>query len=80
MNFSIFEVFQKNENFMGNEDFVIFWGSSQNWTCFRGLFYAFEDPVLRSTYRMGIFLEVAKISNTFFWFLILLIFIFFCKQ
>ena len=33
---------QKNEYFFGYEDFVdIFWGSSQNWTIFRGYFYAF---------------------------------------
>ena len=33
--------FQKNEYFLGYEDFVdIFWWSSQNWTIFRGHFYA----------------------------------------
>ena len=33
LNFNIF--FQNNEYFLGCEDFVdIFWGSSQNWTCF----------------------------------------------
>ena len=43
--------------FLGYEDFVdIFWGSSQNWTIFRALF-------LRSTYIMGVFFWVAKISN-----------------
>ena len=34
--------FQKNEYFLGYEDFVdTFWGSSQNWTILRGHFYAF---------------------------------------
>ena len=39
----------------GHEDFVdIFWGSSQNWTIFRGHFYAFYNGLfLRATYRMG---------------------------
>ena len=42
LNFNIFWGFQKNEYFWGYEDFVdIFWGSSQNWTIFRGHFYAF---------------------------------------
>ena len=47
LNFNIFRGFQKNEYFWGYEDFVdffFFWrggGSSQNWTIFRGHFYAF---------------------------------------
>ena len=42
LSFNIFGGFQKNEYFWGYEDFVdIFWGSSQNWTIFRGHFYAF---------------------------------------
>ena len=42
------------EYFLGYEDFVdIFWGSSQNWTIFRGHFYAFKGLFLRSRYRMG---------------------------
>ena len=45
LNINIFEVFQKTEYFWGYEDFVdIFFGgggSSQNWTIFRGHFYAF---------------------------------------
>ena len=42
LNFNIFGGFQKTEYFCGYEDFVdIFWGSSQNWTIFRGHFYAF---------------------------------------
>ena len=42
LNFIIFGGFQKNEYFWGYEDFVdIFGGSSQNWTKFRGHFYAF---------------------------------------
>ena len=40
LNFSIFMVFRKINIFY--EDFVdIFWGSLQNWTIFRGHFYAF---------------------------------------
>ena len=39
---NIFGGFQKNEYFLGYEDFVdIFWGSSQNWTIFKGNFHAF---------------------------------------
>ena len=42
LNFNIFGGFQKIEYFLGYEDFVdIFWGSSQNWTIFRGNFHAF---------------------------------------
>ena len=41
-NFNIFGRFQKNKIVFGHEDFVdIFGGSSQNWTIFRGHFYAF---------------------------------------
>ena len=41
-NFDIFWGFQKNKYFLGYENFVdIFLGSSQNWTIFRGHFYAF---------------------------------------
>ena len=48
--------------FGGYEDFVdIFGGSSQNWTGFKGNFYAFLGLSLRSMYRMGIFFGVAKI-------------------
>ena len=37
-----FWFFRKINTFLGYEDFVdIFWGSSQNWTIFRGYFYAF---------------------------------------
>ena len=43
--FQIFGGFQKNEYFLGYEDFVNIFGggggSSQNWTIFRGHFYAF---------------------------------------
>ena len=40
--FQYFGVFQKYEYFLGYEEFVdIFLGSSQNWTIFRGHFYAF---------------------------------------
>ena len=49
---------------MGYEDFVdIFLGSSQNWTIFRGHFYAFYGLFLRSSYRIGDIFWVAKISN-----------------
>ena len=42
LNFNIFWGFQKNKYFLGCEDFVdIFLGSSQNWTIFKGHFYAF---------------------------------------
>ena len=42
LNFDIFLGFQKNKYFFGYENFVdIFLGSSQNWTIFRGHFYAF---------------------------------------
>ena len=42
LNFNIFWSFQKYDYFWGYEDFVdIFLGSSQNWTIFRGHFYAF---------------------------------------
>ena len=42
LNFNIFGGFQKNEYFLGYEDFVdIFWGSSQNWASLRVMdFYA----------------------------------------
>ena len=40
--FQYFLGFQKNEYFLGYEDFRdIFLGSSQNWTIFRSHFYAF---------------------------------------
>ena len=39
---SHFSGYQKNEYFLGYEDFVdSFWGSSKNWTIFKGHFYAF---------------------------------------
>ena len=42
MNFNIFGGFQKNKYVWGYKDFVdIFGRSSQNWTIFRGHFYAF---------------------------------------
>ena len=37
----IFWVFRKNEYVLGYEDFVDFFGLSQNWSIFRGHFYAF---------------------------------------
>ena len=56
----------ENEYVLGYEYFVdIFGGSSQIWTLFRSHFYAFKGLFLRSRYRMGIFLGVAKISNIF---------------
>ena len=63
--FHIFCVFRKNDIVFGYEDFVdIFWGPSQNWTIFRGHFYAFYGLFFRSRYRMGggIFFGAAKIS------------------
>ena len=61
--------------FLGYEDFVdIFGGSSQNWTIFRGLFYAFQGLFLRSRCRMGDIFWVAKISNIFWGCLKFLIF------
>ena len=42
LNSDIFLGFQKNKYFFGYDNFVdIFLGSSQNWTIFRGHFYAF---------------------------------------
>ena len=62
--FQYFLGFQKNEYFWGYEDFVdIFLGSSQNWTIFRGHFYAFYGLFFRSRHRMGILFWVTKISN-----------------
>ena len=58
--------FQKNEYFFGYVDFVdIFGGSSQNWTIFRGHFYAFWVFSLGQGTKWGIFMGVAKISNIF---------------
>ena len=43
LNFNIFGDFQKNEYFLGYENFVdILLGSSQNWTSFRSYFYVFK--------------------------------------
>ena len=64
--------------FWGYGDFVdIFLGSSQNWTIFRGHFYAFQGLFLRSRYRMEdflggcynfkYFLGVLEIPDIFFW-------------
>ena len=61
LNFNIFSGFQKNKHFGGMKILWIFFGgSSQNWTVFRGYFYAFEGLFLRSLYRMGIFLGLLK--------------------
>ena len=52
--------------FWGYQDFVnIVGGSSQNWASFKVISMHFRD-FLRSRYRIGIFLGVAKISNIFF--------------
>ena len=52
--------------FLGCEDFVdIFLGSSQNWTIFKGHFYAFYGLFLRSRYRMGLFLGFLKLKIFF---------------
>ena len=55
LNFNIILGFQKNEYFLGYEDFVdIFWGSSQNWTIFRGHFYLFlKVKVQNGGYFLG---------------------------
>ena len=65
LNFNIFGGFQKNEYFCGMKELWILFGSSHNWTIFRVLSNAFFGNFLRSMYRMGIFLGVAKISNIF---------------
>ena len=41
-------------------------GSSQNWTIFRGHFYAFKGLFLRSRYRMGAFLGSLNFQKFFF--------------
>ena len=46
--FNIFGGFQKNEYFLGYEDFVDIFGSPQNWTIFRGHFYALYGLFLKS--------------------------------
>ena len=46
-------VFRKNNIFLGMKILLIFLGSSQNWSIFRGHFYAFFGLFLRSMYRMG---------------------------
>ena len=52
--FQYFLGFQKNKNFLGmNILWIFFFGSPQNWTIFRGRFYAFYGIFLRSRYRMG---------------------------
>ena len=62
MKFNIFGDFQKNEY----EDFVyIFGGSSQNWTTFRGLFYAIFGSFLKVKVQNGGIFWVAKISNIY---------------
>ena len=50
LNFNIFGGFQENEYLFGMKNFL---GSSQNWTIFRGYFYAFSGLFLRSRYRLG---------------------------
>ena len=49
-------------------DIFFFWGGgglSQNWTNFRGHFYALHGLFLRSRYRIWVSLGVAKMSNMF---------------
>ena len=61
--------------FWGYEDFVdIFLGSSQNWANLRS-FLCILGSFLRSMYRIGIFLGVAKIPNILFGVLKFLIFL-----
>ena len=53
---------QRNEYFLGYEDFVdIFFGSSQNWASLRVISMHFRVFFLRSRFRIGIFFGVAKI-------------------
>ena len=74
MNFNIFWGFQKKDYFWGMIFLWIFFlrggggrggGLSRNWAIFRVHFYAFYGLFVRSRYRMGVFLGVAKISNIF---------------
>ena len=44
---------------------IFFGGSSQNWTSFRGQFYALYCLFLRSRYRKELFLWGVKVSNIF---------------
>ena len=63
LNFNFLGVFQKKNGvwrFCG-----YFWGDIQNWTIFRGHFYAFYGLFLRSRYQMGDIFWVATISNIF---------------
>ena len=58
MNFNIFWGFQKNEYFLGYEDFVdIFWGPSQNWASLRVI-----------SMHFGVFFYKDKLQNCdIFW-------------
>ena len=68
--------FQK-KFFRGYEDFVdIFRASPQNWSIFRGHFYALKGLFLRERYRMEDIFWVAKISNIFWGCLKFLIYFF----
>ena len=52
--FQYFWAFQKNKYVLGYEDFVdIFLRLLQNWTIFRGHFYAFYGLFLRSRYKIA---------------------------
>ena len=63
----LFWEFQKNEYFLGYEDFVdIFFGSSQNWASLRVISMQFRVFFLRPRYRIGIFLGLLKFQ-IFFW-------------
>ena len=44
---------------------MVFFGGHHKIGLVLGVILAFKGPFLRSMYRMGIFLEVAKISNIF---------------
>ena len=43
----------------------VFWGTSQNWTIFRGHFYAFFGSFFKVKVQNGVYFGVAKISNIF---------------
>ena len=60
LNFNIFRGFQKNKHFWGYEDFVDIFGGHHKIALYLGVI-SMQGLFLRSWYRMGIFLGVAKI-------------------
>ena len=51
--------------FFGGGGGVDIWGSSQIWTIYGGHFYSFLGLLLRSRYRMGIFLGLLNFKIYF---------------